>query len=161
MQIGTQLRTGQTGDIGQPRCTQVYAEVEYTGLNQNPEIRTTQLYAVVNYTPSASTVTLSTPEHLSISHSRDIGRHTFPSGDYEVDDYGRGGKTLRIRGREVSSASAKMQSVKDMCHYGNAVTIAGLPDTNLNTDYMIRSFNFEQLPGEIDIYRWTLILEES
>jgi len=96
-----------------------------------------------------------------MSHGRKITRHTFPSGDYEVDDYGRANKTLTISGREVTNANNKMQDLKDICHYGAKVTIAGLPDTNLNTDYMVRDFNFTPPTGTVDQYNWSLTLEED
>ena len=141
-------------------CNDIDIVVNYDS-NISPTIRTTQCYAVVNYEPPASTVTLNTPMTLSASHSRKIGRVTFPDGSYEVDDYGRAGKSLKITGHETSSATANMQKLKDMCHYGEKVTIAGLPDSNHNTDYMIRNFSYKQAGGMVDRYIWSLDLEED
>jgi len=143
----------------QPECTQIYGVVNYDAII-NPQIRTTQCYAVVNYTPATSTVTLSTPETLGVSHARNVQRIVFPDGDYRVGDYGRSGKTITLTGQETSTASAKMNSLKTMCHYGKYVTIDGLPDSNLNTDYMITGFSFNQEPGELNRYHWSLDLEE-
>jgi len=157
LQIG--VRTGNVGVNDTCAFTQVYLIVYHTKIF--PEIRTTQCYAVVNYDPPASTVTLNTPMTLSASHSRKIGRVTFPDGSYEVDDYGRAGKSLKITGHETSSAAANMQKLKDMCHYGEKVTIAGLPDSNHNTDYMIRNFSYKQAGGMVDRYIWSLDLEED
>ena len=138
-----------------------YMTVYYDKVAYNPEIRTTQCYAVVNYDPPVSTVTLTMPKSLRLDHSRQIKRHNFPSGNYQVDDYGRGGKTLTITGWENSSATAKMQSLKDMCHYGDKITIADLPDSNLNRDYHIIDYSFQQGGGEVDMYEWSLTLEED
>jgi len=144
-----------------PRCTQLWVTVNYLK-DDSPEIRTTQTYAVVNYTPSSTTVTLRTPESLSVGHSRNVQRFQFPSGGYEIEDVGRGEKALSITGFEYSSADDKMQDLKDMCHYGSVVTIAGLPDTNLDGDYLIHDFNFEdESYGDVLKYRWHLNLEES
>ena len=126
-----------------------------------PQIRTTQSYARVNYIPSPTTVTLTMPDSLQVNHSRQVSRHTFNDGAYEVDDYGRGGKTLTISSVETSSTTETMQDLKDICHFGAAITVAGLPDTNLNTDYHIVDFGFQQQGGEVDIYRWNLTLEED
>jgi len=139
--------------------TQLYYTVYYAGVS--PELRMTSTYAVVNYQPAASTVTLTMPQSLQVSHGRQVSRHTFPTGSYEVDDYGRSGKTLTLSATETSSASATMQSLKDMVHHGTMVTVAGLPDSNLNTDYHIVDFNFQQEGGEVDIYRWQITLEED
>lgn len=130
-------------------------------LNLDASFRTTQCYAKVNYTPAASTVTLTMPSSLQVGHSRQVSRHTFPSGNYQVDDYGRSGKTLTMSSVVTDSASDTMQSMKDICHNGAAVTIAGLPDSNLNTDYHVVDFNFSQEGGESGFYRWGLVLEED
>jgi len=152
LQIGMQLKDNNI------HCTQCFCEVFYT--EQTSPVRITQDYAVVNYTPATSTVTLNTPETLSVSHSRNIERYTFPDGEYDVYDSGRSGKTLSITGQEISSATTSMDALKTMCHYGQQVTIAGLPDINLNTDYMIKNFSFNQNPGEMNRYHWSLELEE-
>jgi len=146
------------------RITSIYGTVDYT-IFDNPQVRTTQVYAVVNYTPAATSVSLSMPDSLSVSHSRNIGRFNFPDGDYEIADFGRGGKTLTISGVERTSTVSHMQDIKDMCHYGNEVTISDLPDTNLNTNYLIQSFSWEDQSYNSEandrIYRWTLTLEEA
>lgn len=160
-----QMRLGYAMQIGYNGTQYIYvsalkATVYYTE-DFTPEIRTTQSYARVNYVPTPTTVTLTMPESLQVSHSRQVNRHRFFTGNYEVDDYGRAGKTLSINGTEISSATANMQSLKDICHYGASVTISDLPDSNLNTDYHIVDFNFQQQGGEVDIYRWSLSLEED
>ena len=159
LEAGVDLYKGTSGS--NPRCTQVYVAVNYTE-DVHPEIRTTQTYAVVNYTPAQNTVTLNLPDSLSIGHSRSIQRFLFPSGDYEILDVGRSGKTFTISGVETTNADTKMQTLKTMCHYGSVVTITGMPDDNLNTDYLIVDFSFEDISfGSERKYRWTLTLEEA
>lgn len=151
---------GGGSDNLQQNISRFYIVVNYT-VDQGNEFRTTQCYALVNHTPSATTVTLNQPSSLQVSHSRKIDRHTFHTGDYEVDDYGRAGKTLSLNGQETSTASATMQSLKDMIHHGAVVTVAGLDDTNLNTDYHIADFSFSQEAGMQERYYWSLVLEED
>ena len=140
------------------RVTQVYAIITY---NKTPEIRTTQCYAIVNYTPSASVVTLPDPKNIDLSHSRNIQRKNLPSGNYIVYDAGRGSKTLTIVGTETSAAYTDMDSLKTICHYGAKVTIAGLDDTNLNTDYWVSDIGFSAGPGyPANMYDYKLTLEE-
>ena len=157
LQWGIQFH--QLSDNGTCYCSQAYAVVTYSiGI----EMRTTQLYAVVNYTPTADTVTLNQPETLNVSHSRNVGRTTFSSGDYEVDDYGRSGKTLSVSGQETTDADDDMQALKDIVHYASAVTVAGLDDSNLNGDYHIMDFSFSAEAGMTqNRYRWNLVLEED
>jgi len=141
----------------------VYSSVSYN-YSGYPELRFTQEYAVVNYTPDVSTISLSIPDQLSVSHNRNISRFNFPDGDYEIADMGRTGKSLNLSGIEYNSTVSDMQSLKDMCHYSSAVNITNLPDSNLNTDYLIRSFSWEDISYNNETqnrtYRWNLTLEE-
>jgi hypothetical protein len=159
LEIGVDLYIA-TGGGYEARCTKVYAIVNYQ-INTNAELRTTQEYAIVNYTSSATSVTLTDPNSLNISHGRQIKRYTFPDGEYEIDDYGRSNKTLTISGIETSSAFTNMNTIKTMTHYGAQVTITGLSDTNLNTSYMIKDFSFNQEPGDVSLYRYNIVLEEA
>ena len=158
--IGTYLSRGASG--GNSRTTQVYAVVDYTE-SANPEIRTTQCYAVVNYTPSTSTVTLNMPSNINVSHSRNVKRFTFPDGSYEIADCGRSGKTITLEGVQNSDSSTKMDDIKDMAHNGSIISITGLPDSYLNTDYLIRDFSWSESSGHGDtrVYSWSMVLEES
>ena len=122
-------------------------------------IKVAQYYGVVNYTPSASTITLPLPKSLSMSHSRNINRFTFPNGNYEVEDMSRSGKTLSLTGWSNTDLYTKMQGISDMAHYSSSVSVTGLPDSNLNTDYYIRSFSFNQKGGEVSLYTWSVELE--
>lgn len=94
-------------------------------------------------------------------HSRRIKRFLFGSGDYEVSDFGRAGKTLVLRGIETTDATSKMQTIKTMAHYGKYITVTGLPDANLDGDYYITSFNWEKREGYTDRVDWSLTLEEA
>jgi len=139
---------------------------DYTTVTMGkPGVWLAQIFAVSNYTPNSSLVNLTMPDRLSVSHSRNIERFLFAQGDYEIIDVGRGGKQLNISGIETTSTVSDMQSLKDMCHYGNTITIAGLPDTNLNTDYLITSFSWEDMSYNSNTndrtYRWNLSLEEA
>ena len=152
------------GSDGLCYVTQIYVVVNYVE-DANPDIRTSQLYAVVNYTPPASEVSLSMPDSINVSHSRDISRFTFADGDYEIEDMGRSGKSMTISGIEYDSTVSDMLHLKDMCHYGNIVTLGNLPDDNLNTNYLIRSFSWNDISycdaTQDRIYRWNIELEEA
>ena len=140
------------------RCTQIYLEIQH---DLQPIIRTTQLYAVVNYDPPQQSVTLNDPTSLEINHSRRIQRFYFSSGDYEVSDFGRAGKTLVLRGTETTDAQSKMQTLKTMTHYGKYITLSGLPDSNLDGNYYITDFRWEKREGYVNIVDWELTLEEA
>jgi len=124
-----------------------------------------QLYTVIQYEPEEITLELPQPNNLNMQHSRQTSRFTFPDGGYEVKDMGRQGKTLMLEGIIVDASKTdlydKSQTLADMVHYGAPITISGLDDTNLNTNYYIRNFNYEQRGGEPYLYKWALILEES
>jgi len=138
--------------------TALWIEVNYDAPVQ---CQMSQIYAIVNYSPAVSEVTLPLPESIGMSHSRNVNRFTFPDGDYAVEDMSRAGKSLSLTGWSVNDMTTKMQDIADMCHYGSTVSITGLPDSNLNTDYYIRGFSFNQEGGQPNIYSWGLDLEEA
>jgi len=160
LQIGVQFYLPGGSRI---EVTQIYLMVFYDQPTAPPGILidtcSTQLYAIVNYNPSVSTVTLPLPDSIGMSHSRKINRFTFPDGGYEVEDMARSGKTLSLTGWSSTNMTTKMQDIADMSHYGSSVSVSGLPDSNLNTDYYIRSFDFNQKGGETELYTWRIDLE--
>ena len=162
LKLRNRLRNAYTLNTGDKnRITQTYVVVSYM-VNDSPEIRITQLYAVVNYTPPQSTVTLMGPETLSMNHSRNVTRFLFPDNDYKVEDMGRAAKTLTLTGYELVDGFNKMSKLRDMVHYGSVVSVTGLPDSNLNTTYLIKDFNFIDETGTAgEKYRWSLTLEEA
>jgi hypothetical protein len=160
LQVGVQLQCN-TSTSARTKCTQVYAVVYYTPTSTTVNMKCTQCYAVVNYTPTASTVSLNNPDSVTVGHSRKIKRHLFADGKYEVLDIGRAKKTLVLTGKEWETSDTKMNTLKTMTHYGKYVTLSGLDDTNLNTDYYIVDFNFTRKAGEPIIYNWSLTLEEA
>ena len=124
-------------------------------------VMVSQLFAVVNYVPAATTITLNDPKNVDCSHSRKVIRKNLPSGNYIVYDGGRNSKTLTITGTETSGAYSDMNDMKTVCHYGAKVTIAGLDDTNLNTDYWVSDIQFGAGPGyPSNVYDYKLSLEE-
>ena len=147
---------GLKEDAENAACRWSYCEVKHRG-----ETDMSQIYAIVRYVPLASTITLPLPQSLSMSHSRNINRFTFPDGGYEVEDMSRSGKTLSLTGWSNTDLYTKMQGIGDMSHYGSTVSVTGLPDSNLNTDYYIRSFSFNQKGGEVSLYTWSVELEEA
>ena len=162
LQIGFKLKSPDT-DVGANAgvfVTQTYLVVNYNNSNINPEIRTTQCYAIVNYTPNPSIVTLTIPQTYEVSHSRNIERYIFNDGDYRVFDYGRSNKTFTINGTEDTNAFTKMDTLKTMTHYGSKVSVTGLNDNNINTEYMIKDFRYDMDEGTPSVYRWSLTLEE-
>ena len=64
-----------------------------------------------------------------------------------------------VYGYEKITGFDKMQILNTMMDNQETVTITGLPDNNLNSDYLIRSLNFNHIPGTINIYRYNITLE--
>lgn len=162
MHIGTQLRTGSTGAGGLPRTTQVYAVVNYLG-PYNPEIRTTQCYAMVNYTPSTSTCYLSRPYSYTYNNNRQINKINTWAGERLVYDVRRASKTLIMTGFEYprpdSVATTTLNCVCAMKDNGTKITLSGIGDTLVDTDWIIQDFNYNKNAENPNIYDWTLTLE--
>lgn len=129
------------------------------------ELRCSQLYLKVNYTPSSSTVSLLLPDRITRGHTRNVDRYLFPDGEYSVIDSGRSSKTLTLSGIQVTDSVTKIQNLENMLDYGNVVTLSSLPDSNMNTDYIVKSFNIDDISYNSEtlnrVYRWTITLERT
>lgn len=156
LQIGLDIQV----EYGSVRCTQVYVVVNYTEAII-PQIRCTQLYAEVNYTPSARNLTLSKPHDLERGHAHDVRRTQLRSVS-KVGDFGDGDNYLTMGGFESTSAQSRMATLELMFQNGAPVTIAGLDDTALNTEYQIADRSYTEHAGAGTIYyEWTLKLRKT
>jgi hypothetical protein len=162
VQIGVQI-TSTVAREG--RLTQVYMVVDYDKDNVNPELRTTQIYARVNYVPSATSCYLIKPSNYSFGHTREVKKLNTWAGERHVYDLQRSNKTLNMNGieynRTESEATTTLDCVMDMKDDGNAITISGMSDPNLNHTWVIRSFNYHQDEGNPALYNWDMELERA
>lgn len=156
LQIGLDIKV----EYGSVRCTQVYVVVNYTE-SIIPQLRCTQLYASVNYTPSARNLTLSKPHSLERGHAHDVRRTQLRSVS-KVGDFGDGDNYLTMSGFESTSAQSRMATLELMFQNGAPITIAGLDDTALNTEYQIADRNYTEHAGAGTIYyEWALKLRKT
>lgn len=165
LQIGIRSQLWFFSDAcGSMSCTQLYGIVNYLA-DVNPEIRTTQLYAVVNYTPGSSTTVLNKPSSYTFNHGRNIFTHNWWNGTRTVRDNKRGNKTLDMTGIEydttTSTASTRLHNVKLLMDNKQYVTFSGLNDVNLNTTWMIASFNYDRDKNNTNIYNWVMTCEAT
>ena len=115
----------------------------------------------MSYTLSGDsvTVTLRNPERIDFSTTKNVVNYVFADNtDLQLDE----GKTIDqiiIRGVETSSASSNMNKINAFMDGQEEITVAGLSDTNLNTDYIVNDFSFNRGMGEVDRYSYDLTLE--
>jgi len=110
-------------------------------------------------TGMSSSVTLSDPTSISIGVVKKVENYVFADGTDSQLDRGKSSNYITISGVETSNSRGKMNTLNTMMDNQEDVTITGLPDSNLNSDYLIRSLNFNHIPGTIDVYRYTISLE--
>jgi len=144
------------------RCTQLYAVVNYTA-NPYPHVRTTAMYAVVNYTPSSSTCYLSKPHTYTYTNNRDVRKINLWNTERKVYDLARSSKTLTMTGKEYqrpgSTPTTVLNCVCMMKDNGTFVTISGIGDTLVDTDWLISDFSYGKNTENPYIYDWTLTME--
>ena len=160
LQIGTRLQL-VTGP-GYAYCYQSYAIVNYTEVF-NPQIRTTQCYAVVNYTASSSTCYLIHPSSYTYSNNREIKKQNPWNGTRYVYDLRRVSKNLTMTGKEYYrdgvQPEIRLNCVNAMKDNGTVITISGIGDTLVDTDWLIQDFNYGKNSENPYVYDWTLTLE--
>jgi hypothetical protein len=146
-------------------CNQVYLLVYYTETD-NPEIRTTQMYARINVSPPTDYCQLNRPNQISNDHSRNIKMINFWSGNREVYDLNRSGKSMVLTGTEFyqpksTDVCARIECVRDMAELGSPITITDLGSTLWNGTYHIRSFGWKKRNDCPEWYEWILDLEDT
>lgn len=122
----------------------VQIKVEYAGL-------------VIKYGDTAAYLNI--PTSLMESTTKTIQNLVFNSGNDVQLDRGKTGDALTLSGTETSSATANMESLNTFMDLKRIVTVSGLPDDNLNTDYRISNLDFVQEAGFVDVYNYNITLE--
>lgn len=110
-------------------------------------------------TTNTTSVTLSTPALLGHTITEKISNNLFPDGTDEQTDMGKSSDVLKFSGLITSDVYASAASINTMMDDKEIVTITGLPDSNLNTDYMIKSFNYKTQGGTVSMYSYDISLE--
>lgn len=165
MEIGVYMRYHAGTGENNARFTQVYMVVNHDELSQNTEIRTTQVYAKVNYTPSSSTCYLNKPHTYTFTHTREIKALNFWGGDREVYDLRKAGNTLAIEGSEYdttdSTATTRLECIRDMADNGDDIEISGFTDTNINGSWLIRNFSYAQDSTNPNLWNYSMECERT
>jgi hypothetical protein len=142
------------------RVEQIWMLVNYD-LQTSPQIRTTQAYIKVNYTSAASCYFLRQPETYTLSHDRNITKFNTWS-EHIVRDDGRNSKNLTLNGCEYESqATYRLRLVRTAVEEGLDCTFYGLFDGNLNTDWHIKSFNYDRDAQNPNLWNWSMSCEEA
>ena len=142
-----------------PRCQQEYLVVYYDE-DTSPQIRCTQSYCRVKYDTSA-TCTVDKPETISTNHARNIKMLNFWSGDREVYDLNRSGKSMVMRGIFYKDACTDLSCIRDMALNGSTITISNLGQTCYEGDYRIRSVGWDEISKTPEVFRWIIDLEAA
>jgi hypothetical protein len=93
-------------------------------------------------------------------YSRKIASHVFPDGTSVDFDRGKRAKTVTFTGTQMGGES-KMSNIDDMLDIGGYVTLSGMDNDDLNTDWYIEDFTWEQNEAYVDRYDYTLVLREK
>lgn len=140
-------------------CTQVYMIVNYTQDLYQSKVNVSQEYIKVNYNEDVA-CSLTKPEEISMSHSKNIKMLNFWNGQREVYSLSRSNKTLVFRGHEYSSdACDKIDCVRSMGIDGSDITLSGLNMYIFNKTFKIKSFGWRAERENPKYYEWILEME--
>ena len=133
-------------------------------------------------------VTLDIVDRVDFSTTSNIQTFIFGNGDEELIDAGKSVDQITINGVNYltdivdqgatfpltfpirflpkytrSSPAIKSQLLNQMMDDMEVVTLSGMENSNLNTDYLITDFSFEQGAGEgwVPLYRFSITLERK
>lgn len=106
-----------------------------------------------------SKIYMEMPNSMIESTTKNIQNLVFNDGVDVQLDRGKTGDSLTLSGTETSSATSNMNMLNSFMDNQYIVTVSGLPDNNLNTDYRISNLDFNQESGYIDIYNYNITLE--
>lgn len=151
-----------TGGTSNCYCTQLYLVVNHIE-NISPHIHTTQMYTMVNYTPSSGSCYLSKPHTYTYTNNRDVRKINLWNTERKVYDLARTSKTLTMMGIEYprpgSTPTTALNCVRAMKDNGGYITISGIGDTLIDTDWLIQDFSYSKNTENPFIYDWVLTME--
>jgi hypothetical protein len=115
--------------------------------------------ATFSIASSGATAYLNQPNSLEYMKTKRLKRLYFWSSS-TVYDAGPNSISIVLRGREsTASGTDDMTKITGMCDGGYLVTIGGLDHSDLNTNYIIKDFIFDEAGGNYQVYSWSLMLE--
>lgn len=121
------------------------------------QIRVTYDTSIIRLNYNTSNIYLTMPSSLVESTVNDIENIVFNSGNDVQLNHGKTSDSLTLAGLETSSATANMDTLNGFMDSQYIVTLSGLPDTYLNTEYRISSLDFST--GFKDRYNYNITLE--
>lgn len=123
----------------------------------NVQIKVTYDTEYIELNDGTTYIYLDMPTAMMESTTKTVQNIVFNDGNDVQVDRGKTGDALTLSGTETSSVTATMQDLNTIID--EIVTVSGLPDSNLNTDYRISNFDFNQEAGMPDIYSYNITLE--
>lgn len=104
-------------------------------------------------------VYLTMPSSLAEATVKSVENLVFNDGTDAQLSRGKMSDSLTLSGQETSSATLNMEMLNTFMDAQRIVTVSGLPDSNLNTDYRIVNLGFSQEAGMMNRYNYSIVLE--
>lgn len=100
------------------------------------------------------------PERIDYTVTKNVTTYGFADNTYAIEDMGKATEQITLNGCQVDKSGwTESTTIHNMMDSQEDVTIYGLPDTDLNTDYLITNFNVNKKTGEPYNYYYSLTLE--
>jgi len=115
-------------------------------------------------------VTFEACTHINFNTIRTVNTYVFSDDTDAVLDEGKSVDQIIIKGIDndtfthvfpVTSIYGRMEIVNDFMDDQETVTLSGMDDSYLNTDYMINNFNFNAIAGTPESYEFSITLERK
>jgi hypothetical protein len=112
-------------------------------------------------TNGTSSVTLNVA-NVSNTTIKNINIGTYRSGNDIILDEGRDRDYITLTGYLTgSTASTYCGYINDLAEAGEEVTISGLPDSEMNVDYLIYNITIDEKGGKVNYKQYSIVLERA
>jgi len=108
---------------------------------------------------SVASVTFSMVNRVDFSTVRNVKTVIFGDGTDIQVDYGKENDYIIIGGTENTNPETKVENFNIMVNRGEDITLTGMNDSNLDTDYKVVSFDYKRTYKNINVYNFSITLE--
>lgn len=110
-------------------------------------------------TSDSYTVTLDTVNRIDFNTTRKINTYVFTDDSDEILDEGKNIDQIILNGIQTTNYNSSMVSLNNIMDSQEEITLSGLDDNYLNTEYMINDLKFNALTGTPAMYEFSITLE--
>ena len=110
---------------------------------------------------STTTAVILRDERIDFGTTREIANFIFGDGTDIQTDMGKNSDYITVSGSEATYCYSKMYELNRIMNLMEDVTLSGMADSTLNTDFLISDLNYTHEGGQLNRYNWSNTLERK